>query len=104
MKKQNKDRLVSVRFTDNEYDFLLNLARRKKVKPSQFLRNSIKSKSVLLSQYEKEIKSLLLFQVNKIGNNLNQLAKKVNSGFADTDLILATLQNIEFNLLELVKK
>ena len=50
----------------------------------------------------KKVDPDLLFQIAQIGNNLNQIARRVNSG--ERIEILSTLRRIEIQLDELIEK
>ena len=60
---------------------------------SKYINNCLKNKSIIVIENGKEI----YYELNKIGNNINQIAKKLNSNIA-TSSDLKTLDNISKEL------
>ena len=63
---------------------------------SQYINNCLNNKSIIVIEKGKEI----YYELNKIGNNLNQIAKKVNSNIATSNDI-KNLENISLELKEI---
>lgn len=88
----------TIRFDVNEYMHIENLLRMHSLSFAEFARNAI---------MQKEIKSKvdldLVYEVNRIGNNLNQIAHYVNSNKVIDMQVLQMLVDIEKRLNELLK-
>lgn len=88
----------TIRFDMDEYMHIENLIDMHSISFAEFARNSI---------MQKEIKSKvdldLLYEINRIGNNLNQTAHYVNSNKAIDMQVLQMLVDIEKRLNELLK-
>jgi len=83
MEKQ-KLKQVKVNFTLDDYTNLSALSKAENISIAQFIRNKLKVKidnapSKKTTVTYKKTNPKLLYQLNKIGNNLNQIAKKLNS-------------------------
>lgn len=91
MKKQIKK---TVRFDEDEYKLIEAKLKVLELNFSSFARNTLLNKKVKLP-----IETRLLYEVNKIGNNLNQIAKKVNSD--EKISVLKTMIEIEKQLKKL---
>lgn len=81
-KKILRDESIKIRLTKDEKATLEKIKTRKQLAPW--------AREVLLSQNQKKAKSnvnvdpKLIYAINRIGNNLNQITKKVNSmGFTE---------------------
>jgi hypothetical protein len=72
------------------------------LKKSDFLRQSILSTTIY--QSDKEFQKELLYQLNKIGINLNQIAYHTNSNKQIDRLALHHLKQVEMNLQTLISK
>lgn len=99
-------RYVPVRMTEEEYTRLLKLSKEKNYKTlSEFIRdtlmehNGIRSRALSKQMYDLE------WQINKIGTNINQATKKINSGFGshqDIKELLANQQRLNFLMQEYI--
>ncbi|KFW97766.1 plasmid mobilization protein [Pectobacterium carotovorum] len=76
--KQNKSVVVSLRFTETEIASFSDAINKTGLSRSEFFRKLIleKSSSVVINVKDT---SKLIYHYNKSGNNLNQLAYKVNA-------------------------
>ncbi len=63
---------------------------------SEYINACLNNKSIIVIEKGKEI----YYELNKIGNNVNQIAKKVNSNIA-TNNDLQNLENISLELKEI---
>ena len=92
-----REKEIKIRLTENEYQALLE--RKTKARLAEWVRE------VALEQQPKPkvIDPALLFELNRIGVNLNQIARQCNSQKPSIDLVsvLATLREIEKNLKKL---
>lgn len=125
-KVQNKKPLtkkITFRITEEEYDKFQLLFKNAKINDkryttSDFIRNAIfsnnpkfeviKTKTIIRDRFCKD-ESLKIYHLNRIGNNINQIAHKLNSNQYD-NLILKELNEINLLLkaylwlLNLIKK
>lgn len=94
---------VIFRLTNKEQEVLLEMAgadpdarnrKGEKVNVSKYIRKCIFASTGCSQNLEKEIKELR-FQVRKIGVNINQAVKKINSGYLETNDTRYLQQNIE---------
>lgn len=97
-----RTKAIMIRLTDNEHQALMN--KKTKARLAEWIRDS-----VLTGVPQRQIKAAdpkLLFELNRIGVNLNQIAHQCNSQKPSIDLVsvLATLRNIEKNLIEIREK
>lgn len=94
---------VKVNFTPDHFNQLVNLAAAADITIAQYIREQlnlqigekprIRKKRTKAVQY-KYMDPQLLYHLAKIGNNLNQIAKKLNQGTIFDRLGLATLLEI----------
>lgn len=83
--KANGIKIVSVRLTAEEYGFLAKRAEAAGESPTSYLKNSALhniAEKRHLDQFELEILRAALIEVRRIGNNLNQIAHHLNTGFS----------------------
>lgn len=102
-RKRNKQ--VKVWLTEEEYQRLINKVQKSKLSQSDYIRKSILEKDIIVIEGIKE----LLVQIKKIGNNLNQLTKAVNSGIeinpsSDLKYIKQELKEVWQELIKTLKK
>ena len=104
-----KNKILTVRLSDELYNELTFKAKSLGISNSDYLRQSIKNKEIKHSN-KKDI-SLLLGAVNKIGNNLNQIAYNLNIANKKNELndyeydnLLATLLLINENLKAIINE
>jgi len=100
MNKKNK--MLRIRLTDDEYNLLKEKADKAGKTMSEFVRDYITKGKV--NSKCKDLPSLIL-HLNKIGNNINQIARNLNiakkEGYLaeqDYDLLLDELMQINNNL------
>lgn len=99
-------RYVPVRMTEEEYDRLLKLSKEKQYKTlSEFIRdtlmehNGIRSRALSKQLYDIE------WEINKIGVNINQATKRINSGMGtrlDVKEMLANQQKLNILMQEYI--
>jgi len=71
-----------VRFTDKEYQFVLELKKVTGKSIPQLLKDALLKKKIPLRPFcDRDVANTLLRQLRGIANNINQGTKKVNSGF-----------------------
>lgn len=96
---------LSLRLTEKEKEEIREKAEQLGLSVSDYVRSVlISSKSIRRkSRVDCEAIKQLVYEINKIGVNLNQIAKEVNS-IRDIDIqVLESLRNIEYALVELLE-
>jgi len=83
----------TIRFTDDEIVAIENICHDVGVNFSQYCRSAILGKPI-----KSRFDISMISQVQKVGNNLNQIAKKLNGGGKIDELILRKLIDIEAKL------
>ena len=78
MKKQTKTEILSCRVTPEQREMIEEKAFSSYRTPSMYLRDCALDKKIVVIKGVDEIAS----ELRKIGNNLNQLTRAVNSGYA----------------------
>ena len=78
MKKQTKTEIISTRVTPEQRGIIEEKAYSSYRTPSMYLRDCALDKKIVVIKGVDEIPS----ELRKIGNNLNQLTRAVNSGYA----------------------
>ena len=90
-KKEPKEKRITIRLTNLEYQILSEEAEREHMTLAEYARNRIihgKTETHYeISTGNKELKELLI-EHHKIGINLNQIAKHLNSGGTATEEIV----------------
>lgn len=96
MAKEKRVREIKIRLTEDEYQALLE--RKTKARLAEWLRELALDQAP--KRQPKSVDPALLFELNRIGVNLNQIARQCNSQKPSIDLVtlLATLRNLEKNL------
>ena len=95
-----KDKRVTIRFTDDEYNQLKSKADELDISLSTYIRKkTLGNREKLSTKCDKE----LLYKINRIGNNLNQIAKHCNTTKTIDKLVLQSLVEIEKKLNDLVQ-
>jgi len=90
----------SFRFTPDEWTIIEQKADAAGVKPSDFIRQSALKSKVKRSDKKEQLH--LISQIAKIGNNLNQIARRCNTEKIIDRLTLEELYKIEQQLMELL--
>lgn len=93
--KENRTTFVKVRLTPKEKEFVIKQAKVRNILLSTYIRKSILDEKIILKT---DIQ--IVFELKKIGTNLNQLAKYINSLPIDEN-ILGALENIDNYINEL---
>ena len=78
MKKQTKTEIISTRVTSEQREIIEEKAYSSYRTPSMYLRDCALDKKIVVVKGVDEVAN----ELRKIGNNLNQLTRAVNSGFA----------------------
>ncbi len=93
-----KDKRVTIRFTDDEYNQLKAKADELDISLSTYIRKkTLGNRERISTKCDKK----LLYEINRIGNNLNQIAKHCNINKSVDKLVLKSLVEIEKKLNDL---
>ena len=96
-----KDKKVTIRFTGDEYNKLNKNASDLGLTLSAYIRHKVLgNRERITTKCTKE----LLYEINRIGNNLNQIAKHCNIKKSVDKLVLKELVDIEKKLNELMEQ
>ena len=85
--KMAKDIRKTIRFSDDEFLKIQDLMSEHNLTFAEFARGAILRKKI-----KTNLTKDLLFEINRVGNNLNQIAKKVNSGSDRKNLLIELIQ------------
>ena len=101
----NRARPFTVRLTPEEYAFLEKKRKEKKSKNlSAFIRETLLEKQGHSSaELNRQIK-MLAWEINKIGTNINQATKRINSGYTDRQGDVAELLSNQERLILLFEE
>ncbi len=95
-----KDKRVTIRFTDDEYNQLKEKADELGISLSTYIRKkTLGNRERISTKCDKK----LLYEINRIGNNLNQIAKHCNTIGTIDKFVLKELVDIEKKLNEILK-
>ena len=93
-----KEKRVTIRFTEDEYNKLKTKADELGISLSTYIRKkALGNRERISSKCNKE----LLYEMNRIGNNLNQIARHCNITKTIDKLVLQSLVEIEKKLNDL---
>ncbi len=95
-----KYKIISIRLNENELQDFTSRAKIAQMPISSFLKKSAKESII---KPKKDLAPILT-ELKRIGNNLNQIAKKNNAGFYEIDRLMDLLQMIDYDLDKLVEK
>lgn len=91
-----KNKRITIRIEEKLKEKIKLESEKSNMTMSQYINNCLNNKSIIVIEKGKEI----YYELNKIGNNLNQIAKKVNSNIATSNDI-KNLENISLELKEI---
>jgi len=100
--KQNKTTKFTTRFSDNDFASIKNGADNLNLSVAEFIRRSCVDGYYSNIQKEDHHQNIY-YHLNKIGNNLNQIAYHVNSGRVIDSIALLKLISIEKQLKHFLK-
>ena len=95
-----KEKRVTIRLTQEEYEKLKEKANTLGITTSAYIRKILGNREKVLTKCDKE----LLYELNRIGNNLNQIAKHCNINKSVDKLVLQELVAIEQQLQKLLEQ
>jgi len=93
---------ITIRLTNDEYLLLKQKANNLDITLSEYIRKKILGNRERITN--KCTKELLLYEINRIGNNLNQIARHCNINKSVDKLVLKELVDIEKKLNELMEQ
>lgn len=106
MEKEKKNKTIQVRLTSHEHEALTSYCALKSVNLSEVARKTLLENLKIKEKEKEKSEELRLFtlEVNRIGVNFNQIARKVNAGHISTsDELEEALNLFSFKLEELLK-
>lgn len=81
LKKQNKRNALYVRFSEEEMNTLKKVSQQSGVKPQALVKQALFKKGLKEPIMNHENSLLFIKEIKRIGVNINQIAKQLNSGF-----------------------
>ena len=89
-KNRSANREMKLRFTPEEYEKALNIFKELSIRNrNKYVKNLILNKRIEENEkgqnkqnvniHQEQINQQMIYQLNKIGNNLNQISKRINS-------------------------
>ncbi len=110
MEKSNKVKVVFYLNKDDK-EYIKNQCEMMQIKPSFFIRNAVLEKlgkQVFIPKTSKIDTNKYISQLIKIGNNLNQIAKKLNAGnkflITDQQSVLNDIESFKKHIIEINSK
>jgi len=95
-----KMRTISAKVSDEIYELISDIAKHKNITISEAIKQSILNARI----EDKQDKKIIAYELNRIGNKLNQIAKHCNIKKAVDIAVLQELKIIEDLLREVAKK
>ena len=90
--KENKEKQINLRLTLSEFEQLEEIALSKKITKSELILNLVFDKKVS-KQVSRDLVKVIQSQ-NKIGNNLNQIARVLNTAKLENVLNIVDCKNL----------
>jgi uncharacterized membrane-anchored protein len=104
MPNRERDKQLNIRLNEEEVKVMLKNIKKSKLSQSEYIRKSILQKNIIVID---EIKELMV-ELKRVGNNLNQITRMMNSGeIKDSKEIVEVknnLENIWNKVIEALKK
>lgn len=95
-----KMRTISAKISDDFYEYVSELAKQKNITISELIKQSILHSKI----EDKKAQQRIAYELNRIGNNINQIARLCNMRGGVDIATLQQLQIIEGQLQELIEK
>jgi hypothetical protein len=100
---KSKNRQIAVSFPNEVFEKISNIADERDITKAELIRQQLhfdfdKKREPRQKRVHKTADPQLLYHLNKIGTNLNQIAKHLNEGNTLEFQVLAELSNIEASL------
>lgn len=103
----NRNRKITVRFSEDEYDQLNFICEVLGITYSQYLRRAALTRRIehptICATFSDNAAQKLTGQMGKIGSNLNQIARKLNSGDPQTEQMMRSIETAIDQLNERMK-
>ena len=103
----NRNRKITVRFSEDEYDQLNFICEVLGITYSQYLRRAALTRRIehptIYATFSDNAAQQLTGQMGKIGSNLNQIARKLNSGDPQTEQTMKSIETAIDQLNERMK-
>jgi hypothetical protein len=80
---RQKQKKITVRLSDGEYDTISEKAKQLGITGAEYFRKVGLEKRISSPKVDLEAGKLIAYELRKIGNNLNQLARLANQGHID---------------------
>ena len=110
MEEEQKSARLTFRVTEDEREIIQNASVEASMSFSEYIRSKVFSpeEAWRRDKKTKEIMSSLIYEINRIGNNINQLARAANAkGFAsrqDIQNMIEQLRDVEKTTSEILDK
>ena len=101
--KRKRNKTLTVRLTEKEYNLILSKSKKAKMNITNYI---VTLSNELPIKVSEDVKPLIL-ELKRIGNNLNQIATKINSGVFDSynfSEVVAQQKKIYEQLYEIARK
>jgi predicted DNA-binding protein len=96
---------ISAKVSDEIYELVDELTKQKNITKSELIKQAILNSKITSGDREKlQLKRELLYEINRIGNNINQIAKYCNTKKAIDRVAVIELIEVKKLLQELIKK
>ena len=103
----NRNRKITVRFSEDEYDQINFICEVLGITYSQYLRRAALTRRIehptIYATFSDNAAQQLTGQMGKIGSNLNQIARKLNSGDPQTEQTMKSIETAIDQLNERMK-
>lgn len=103
----NRNRKITVRFSEDEYDQINFICEVLGITYSQYLRRAALTRRIehptVYATFSDDAAQKLTGQMGKIGSNLNQIARKLNSGDPQTEQTMKSIETAIDQLNERMK-
>ena len=103
----NRNHKITVRFSEDEYDQLNFMCEVLGITYSQYLRRAALTRRIehptIYATFSDDAAQKLTGQMGKIGSNLNQIARKLNSGEPQTEQTMRSIETAIDQLNERMK-
>lgn len=100
MNKNNRNIKITFRVSEAEMIKIEQLSRFSNLQMSDLIREAIFTAKIKAPDIPL-VDQQSFVELKRMGNNLNQIARSINSGNAESDLIIANIQSIKKNISQL---
>jgi len=89
MPNRERSKQLNIRLTETEIELLQKKIKKSKLSQSEYIRKSILEKNIIVID---EIKGLMV-ELKRVGNNLNQVTRMINTGEVKDSKELVQIKN-----------